>query len=600
MTQNHAVVNSSTIIVPQTVCTNVHTPIVRTLYNALAFADDMYRQQAIPSVNRWLRFIKGVKTQPTASHFNLHLSGKRGATYAATFSKDGMSQLLTADDDAGGIDAAQSAVDHLHTVGIFSFAIARQSLDHEYQPRHNGSHLFVPLDKPISTDVAKRTLIHLLSNTNYSTSEVMQRSMMPFGVHRRAARGSEYGLLVLPNTAPMQLTSAAHGMELIAQYAPTSVKQFVIHTPPELVKIAIAKIEVVKQHAINTGNQITHKEVVELFNERYTVRDVLAWLGFQPVSTRNYRCTCANHAHGDKSASIGITLNNKLAFFNVSGCRYYNYRKPFTAFSLWQVVGHDNDYHATINDARNELGLPDFERGKTKSSIFFNSNNEFVDQVKCLSQINSIKEKKVEQATNICSVSSDAREKCSIFFNSVESMQTLDRSVILSAVIEFLQTKTDYYKTKTRIVRAIQGYLGDDIDAALIKSLIPKARYEINALTQHKREMQALNNDELHKTVNTLRKTNTKRIKVQSAKYHKIRHAIASDELQRRQPRSTKPQNGTRATKPQNVTEYMLDTAIMDAYDAGKLRTYCADHSMNFDQTFDQVLGQVLGCSYKM
>ncbi|WP_345724966.1 hypothetical protein, partial [Herpetosiphon gulosus] len=113
------------------------------LVAALVYSTDLYRQQPLHSTSRWLRFEAGSKTQPTPAHFAAHLAGKRGATYAALFSNGEQTQLVTADDDHGGIEAAQAAVNALAAKGINSFAIARRSIESDGSERHNGSHLFI-------------------------------------------------------------------------------------------------------------------------------------------------------------------------------------------------------------------------------------------------------------------------------------------------------------------------------------------------------------------------------------------------------------------------------------------------------------------------
>lgn len=326
------------------------------LVAALVYSTDLYRQQPLHSTSRWLRFEAGTKTQPTPAHLAAHLAGKRGATYAALFSNGDLTQLVTADDDCGGIEAAQAAVDALAAKGIASFAIARRSIHADGSERHNGSHLFVPLDSPINTTAARRTLAALLKTTGYSTSEILGKSMFPFGHHRQTPDGHAYGTLIRANQPPHPLASPSHGLELLAAagYEPTSAAVFNNHTPAETRQDAPQASQPRHRASISSGS---HQDVVRTFNETYSVHEVFNWAGYRRRGCRNYHCTCGNHHNGDKTASIGVDREGTHAYFNAPACQYHNQGRPYTAFSLFQTIQHSGNYHETINAARSVLNM---------------------------------------------------------------------------------------------------------------------------------------------------------------------------------------------------------------------------------------------------
>ena len=326
------------------------------LVAALVYSTDLYRQQPLHSTSRWLRFEAGSKTQPTPAHFAAHLAGKRGATYAALFSNGEQTQLVTADDDHGGIEAAQAAVNALAAKGIASFAIARRSIHADGSERHNGSHLFVPLDSPINTTAARRTLAALLKTTGYSTSEILGKSMFPFGHHRQTPDGHAYGTLIQANQPPHPLASPRHGLELLAAagYEPTSAAVFSHYTPAETRQDAPQATQPHHRAPISTGS---HQDVVRTFNETYSVHEVFNWAGYRRRGCRNYHCTCGNHHNGDKTASIGVDREAKHAYFNAPACQYHNQGRPYTAFSLFQTIQHSGNYHEAINAARSLLNM---------------------------------------------------------------------------------------------------------------------------------------------------------------------------------------------------------------------------------------------------
>lgn len=317
--------------------------------------DQQDRRRGRP--NKWLRSIKGQAVPVTPDDMLRHLSGD--ATYAATYADaDGMTMLLVADDDHGGIERAQAAVDGLKACGIDAWAIARTSIDDLGNPRHNGSKLLTRVVYPgLHLDDAKRAFKALCQLVGYSTDEVMTRAELPFGRSKWTPAGDEYGQLVLAGRAPQRIESGPHGMALLTAAGLTPAD------PDHLMTFAPAKPEPkpqapVKRESTGATLENTAADVIAKFNDTYTVYDVFGWAGWRKIGPVNYRCGCGAHKASDRMPSVGISRKDGGAYFNTPGCRYHNDKRGYSPFSLNQHINHGGDYKAAMNEARYLLSMP--------------------------------------------------------------------------------------------------------------------------------------------------------------------------------------------------------------------------------------------------
>ena len=333
--------------------------LLRTYQDLVGPSSDLYYQQSRTGRNfKWLRLVKGQATDPTADHFRAHLDGT--ATHAVSYQQGGLTTLAVADDDHGGLAAAQAAVNHLADQQIPAFAIARFSLHLDGSPRHNGSRLFVPLDVPSPVIAIRPALTVLLGACGYSTSEILKRAELPFGRSLWTPSGDEWGQFILPYRAPQPITSGWQGLELLLVaegQQPASAAHLLSFAPP-----AVPLHMPVPRHPTGqpTLNAVDHRQVVQQINHGYTVHDVCRWKGLRPCGPRNYRCDCGQHPHNDQTPSIGISADGQRAYFNAPGCRYHNEGRHYTAFSLWQTLSHHGDYYAAVDAGRTLLNLPSF------------------------------------------------------------------------------------------------------------------------------------------------------------------------------------------------------------------------------------------------
>lgn len=318
-------------------------------------ASSLFKQQPRQRGQKWVAYRKGHQTTPNQTHYQQHLDG--GATYACSFVHDGSTRLIVADDDHGGIDQAQRTIDHLASVGIVAFAIARRSIDANGQPKHDGSHVFIPLDQDSPSEPARAAAAALLSMSGYCTDEVARRCELPFGKSSWTPAGDEYGQLITAGNAPQRITSGEHGMSLIQHIAPNSAA-LVLSFAPQTAQDAASQPRTLETHQPGTLISGGDKTVVATFNARYTLHDILC--NHQRIGGRNYRCQCPAHPHGDTTPSIGIDAAGKLAYFNAPACQYHNHGRPYTEFSLFQHLQHGGDYRAAIDAARAMLGMPKF------------------------------------------------------------------------------------------------------------------------------------------------------------------------------------------------------------------------------------------------
>lgn len=328
----------------------------------LTHIHDRYDQQPRrPGAGKWRRNLgqdtPGTEQPITPQHLRDHLTGR--ATYAAHLTdQHGMARLVVVDDDHGGLAAAQAVVNHLARLGFIAWAIARRSLDADGQPRHNGSRLFMWLATPAHVDDLKPALAALVAPAGYATGEIMRRTELPFGRSRWTPAGDEYGQLVLAGHAPQKITSGEQGIWLLLErggLVENDTARLLAHAPARPVPQPVTAEARRFAGAVISGG---HADVVAAFNQTYTTRDVLSWRGLHPQGAINYRCDCSAHAHGDKTASIGISVDSKLAYFNAPHCHYHNQGRPYTAFSLWQTLEHGGDYRAAVAGARKLLSMP--------------------------------------------------------------------------------------------------------------------------------------------------------------------------------------------------------------------------------------------------
>lgn len=297
----------------------------------------------------------------TNQHLIDHLSG--AACYAACYADaHGMTRLFVADDDKGGIETAQAAVDYLYVLGVIAFAIARRSLDDTGADKHDGSRLFWIMDANAPRDVLKRAGIALLAPTGYSIDEVMDnRAELPFGRSRWTPDGDEYGTLVLAGYAPTRILSGIHGMELLAErtgLAANDTAYVLSFAPPAPPKPEPVTTIPTPRRAAEGSNA----NVPDAFNAQYSTIDVLGWAGCQqhPWFPRNYHCTCSGHDNGDKTPSIAVADKDGRVFFNSPRCHYHNDKRPWAAFALYQHLIHGGDFIAAMDGARKLLMLPEW------------------------------------------------------------------------------------------------------------------------------------------------------------------------------------------------------------------------------------------------
>jgi hypothetical protein len=297
----------------------------------------------------------------TEQHLIEHLGGT--ACYAALFADaQGMTRLFVADDDHGGIESAQAAVDALYDLGIIAWAIARRSLDADGNDKHNGSRLFWIMDADAPRDVLKRAGIALLAPIGYSTDEVMDnRAELPFGRSRWTPAGDEYGTLVLAGYEPTRILSGAGGMELLAErigLAANDTAYILSFAPPAPPKPAPVTTTPTPRRA----DEGSDTNVAEAFNDQYDTIDVLGWAGCQqhPWFHRNYHCVCSAHDNGDKTPSIAVAGDGRV-FFNSPRCLYHNGKRPYSAFGLYQHLIHGGDFTAALDGARRLLMLPEWQ-----------------------------------------------------------------------------------------------------------------------------------------------------------------------------------------------------------------------------------------------
>lgn len=296
----------------------------------------------------------------TEAHLVQHLTG--AACYAACYADEaGMSRLFVADDDHGGIERAQAAVDALYDLGIIAWGIARRSLDNTGADNHNGSRLMWILDADAPRDVLKRAGIALLAPTGYSTGEVMDnRAELPFGRSRWTPTGDEHGTLVLAGYAPTRILSGVHGMELLAErtgLAANDTAYVLSFAPPAPPKPEPVTTTPTPRPAAKGSN----KNVVDAFNDQYSTTDVLGWAGCQqhPQFHRNYHCPCSGHANGDKTPSIAMAGDGRVFFYSPR-CLYHNDKRPYAAFGLYQHLIHGGNFIAALDGARTLLMLPEW------------------------------------------------------------------------------------------------------------------------------------------------------------------------------------------------------------------------------------------------
>lgn len=299
---------------------------------------------------------EGTPQPLTREHILDHLAGT--ATYGAVYADEsGITTLLVADDDYGGVERAQRAVDRFNACGIDVCAVARSSLRGDGTPRHNGSKIIMPVAAGVDATEAKRAFKALCQLNGYSTDEVMRRAELPFGRSLWAPANDEYGQLILAGRAPQRITSGMHGMQLLMAANLNPVD------PDYLLSFAPPKPEPTTPKPASTpyrGGALHNcdKDVVAAFNAHNTARDVLEWQSWRQIGPVNFRCGCASHPNGDRTPSIGLNSEGTLAYFNAPACRYHNQGRPYTAFSLWQHLAHQGDYKATVSAARYLLNMP--------------------------------------------------------------------------------------------------------------------------------------------------------------------------------------------------------------------------------------------------
>lgn len=309
-----------------------------------------YQQPRNETNTRWLgNSAKSI----TPSMIEDHLNGK--VTLSTYFRSNGYTSLCVADDDHGGIDAAQEAVNALLDCGLVAFALCYESLNFDGTARHNGSHLYLKLNSPVKVDDAQAALKVILAETSYSTDEIQSKLMLPFGSHKWAR--NTYGTLVTPCADPVVLTDASEqGLAIIAEIGILDTRNDVdmlLSFLPVPVAIIPESLAEVKKQFIGAND-----DVIKAFNARYGAFDILMECGFTVVNRHNARCFCNKHTHNDVTASIGVSPNDEKIYFNAPACDYRNQGRHYTAFSLMQTIRHGGNFKSALDEARATLNMP--------------------------------------------------------------------------------------------------------------------------------------------------------------------------------------------------------------------------------------------------
>jgi hypothetical protein len=293
-----------------------------------------------------------------------HLQGD--VTLSTYFQQKRQVTLVATDDDHGGIDAAQAAVNRLLDHGLVAFAVHHQSVNFDGTHHHNGSQLFLKLNDTVLVNEAKAAMYALLKGifwlkdgVELPRPEISDKCRLPFGIHKWAV--NPYGTLVLPYAEPIALVdSGQHGLSILAEQGILETRNDADHFLEFMPVAAPPVATAIPASTSKTIMRGKNGDVVRAYNERYTAAESLQNCDFYLTGPHNARCWCNKHDHNDMTASIGIDHKQNLIYFNAPACDFHNDGRPYTAFSLMQYAkfGGRSGFIAALDEARLDLNMP--------------------------------------------------------------------------------------------------------------------------------------------------------------------------------------------------------------------------------------------------